>query len=397
MNARRAIRAFLLVAATSAFVFCAAGPPPRDIAEARLALQDAKNAGADQRATREYDAAVAHYNVAESTWEKQKDAVASAHWARLAQAEARQAQYVAEAAAAQDLVTRETDRRQRAELAVREAEIAMLQARARTEAEKRAAEIEARAAEERRRTEEELVRRQAEAQERERVRSETEARLAAERAKADQEAAARTQAEKERVAAELEKMKADLEATRKAAEDAQKAAEQQRQQLEEQRKAEEARQAELSRVREAQQKAEDALKTTLSQLAQVQESARGLIVTLPGSIYFDVNKTEVKPAMRERLSQIARALATVPDRHVLVEGHTDSTGGDDYNLKLSRLRAESVRSILVAGGVSPDRIESQGYGKTRPVASNASASGRAQNRRVEIVLQGGTSAAPAAK
>ncbi len=397
MNARRAIRTFLLVAATSAFVFCAAGPPPRDIAEARLALQDAKNAGADQRAPREYDAAMAHYNVAESTWTSHKDAEAAAHWARLAQAEARQAQYVAEAAAAQDLVNRETDRRQRAELAVREAEIAMLQARARTEAEKRAAEIEARAAEERRRTEEELARRQAEAQERERVRSETEARLAAERAKADQEAAARTQAEKERVAAELEKMKADLEATRKAAEDAQKAAEEQRQRLEEQRKAEEARQAELSRAREAQQKAEDALKTTLSQLARVQESARGLIVTLPGSIYFDVNKTEVKPAMRERLSQIARALATVPDRHILVEGHTDSTGGDDYNLKLSRLRAESVRSILVGGGVAPERIESQGYGKTRPVASNASASGRAQNRRVEIVLQGGTSAAPAAR
>ncbi len=395
MNARRAIQAFFLVAATSLLASCAAGPPPQDIAEARLALQDAKNAGADQRATREYDAAVAHFNVAQSTWTSQKDAVASAHWARLAQAEAKQAQYVAEAAAAQDLVNRETERRQRAELAVREAEIAMLQARARTEAERRAAEIEARAAEERRRTAEELARREAEAREREQARTEAEAKLAAERAKADQEAAARTQAEKERAAAELEKMKAELEATRKAAEEAQKAAELERQRLEEQRKAEEARQAELAKAREAQQKAEDALKTTLSQLAQVRESARGLIVTLPGSIYFDVNKTEVKPAMRERLSEIARALATVPDRHVLVEGHTDSTGGDDYNLKLSRLRAESVRSILVAGGVSPDRIESQGYGKTRPVASNASAAGRAQNRRVEIVLQGVTSSAPA--
>lgn len=394
MNAREAIRASFLVAATFLFASCAAGPPPRDIAEARLALQDAKNAGADQRATREYDAAVAHFNVAQSTWANQKDAVAAAHWARLAQAEAKQAQYVAEAAAAQDLVNRETDRRQRAELAVREAEIAMLQARARTEAERRAAETEARAAEERRRTAEELARREAEAREREQARTEAEAKLAAERAKADQEAAARTQAEKERVAAELEKMKTELEATRKAAEEAQKAAELERQRLEEQRKAEEARQAELARAREAQQKAEDALKTTLSQLAQVREEARGLIVTLPGSIYFDVNKTEVKPAMRERLSKIARALATVPDRHILVEGHTDSTGGDDYNLKLSRLRAESVRSILIAGGVSPDRIESQGYGKTRPVASNASPSGRAQNRRVEIVLQGGTAAPP---
>jgi outer membrane protein OmpA-like peptidoglycan-associated protein len=285
MRTRKLSGGLVTAALATVLLSCSAGPPPRDIAEARLALQDAKNAGADQRATREYDAASAHLNIAQSTWSKQKDAVAAAHWARLAQAEARQAQYVSEAAAAQEMVSRETERRQRAELAVREAEIAMLQARARTEAEKRAAEIEARA-------------------------------------------------------------------------------------------------------RAGQQEAEDALKTTLSQLGQVREEARGLIVTMPGSIYFDVNKAEVKPAMRERLAQVAKALATVGNRRVLVEGHTDSTGADDYNLKLSRLRAESVRSILVAGGVSADRIESQGYGKTRPVASNSTASGKAQNRRVEIVIQG---------
>lgn len=378
----------VMAALTTTLLSCSAGPPPRDIAEARLALQDAKNAGADQRATREYDAASAHFNVAQSTWNKQKDAVVAAHWARLAQAEARQAQYLSEAAAAQEMVSRETERRQRGELAVREAEIAMLQARARTEAEKRAVEIEVRAAQERRRTEEELARREAEARERERLRSESEARLQAERAKAEQEAAARTQVERDRGAAEIEKMKADLEATRKAAEEAQKAAELERQRLEEQRKAEEVRAAELAKARAGQQQAEEALKTTLSQLGQVREEARGLIVTLPGSIYFDVNKSEVKPAMRERLAEIAKALATVGNRRVLVEGHTDSTGADEYNLKLSRLRAESVRSILIAGGVSADRIESQGYGKTRPVASNATASGKAQNRRVEIVIQG---------
>jgi outer membrane protein OmpA-like peptidoglycan-associated protein len=375
-------------ALTTILLSCSAGPPPRDIAEARLALQDAKNAGADQRATREYDAASAHFNVAQSTWNKRKDAVAAAHWARLAQAEARQAQYLSEAAAAQEMVSRETERRQRAELAVREAEIAMLQTRARTEAEKRAVEIEARAAEERRRTEEELARRETEAREKERLRSESEARLQAERTKAEQEVAARTQVERDRAAAEIEKMKTDLEATRTAAEEAQKAAELERQRLEEQRKAEEVRAAELAKARAGQQQAEEALKTTLSQLGQVREEARGLIVTLPGSIYFDVNKSEVKPAMRERLAEIAKALATVGNRRVLVEGHTDSTGADEYNLKLSRLRAESVRSILIAGGVSADRIESQGYGKTRPVASNATASGKAQNRRVEIVIQG---------
>jgi outer membrane protein OmpA-like peptidoglycan-associated protein len=388
MRTGRITSGLVSAAAFAAVLSCSAGPPPRDIAEARLALQDAKNAGADQRATREYDAASAHLNVAQSSWNNQKDAVAAAHWARLALAEARQAQYVSEAAAAQEMVLRETERRQRGELAVREAEIAMLQSRARTEAEKRAAEIEIRAAEERRRAEEELARREAEARERERLRAEGEARLQAERSRAEQESSARTQAERDRIAAEIEKMKTDLDATRKAAEEAQKAAESERQRLEEQRRVADARAAELAKAREGQQQAEDALKATLSQLAQTREEARGLILTLPGSIYFEVNKAEVKPAMRDRLSEIAKALSTVPNRRVLVEGHTDSTGADEYNLKLSRLRAGAVRSILIAGGVSADRIESQGYGKTRPVASNATASGKAQNRRVEIVVQG---------
>lgn len=394
MRLARILRGVLPAALAAAAISCSAGPPPRDIAEARLALQDAKNAGADQRAPREYDAATAHFNVAQSTWNERKDAATAAHWARLAEAEARQAQYLAEGAAASESLRIETERKQRAELSVREAEILMLQSKARTEAEKRAAEAEARAAEERARSAQELARREAEAKETERIRAEAEAKLVAERARAEQEAAQRTQAERDRVSAELEKMKADLEATRKAAEDAQKAAAAERQKLEEQRRAEEAHAAELAKAREAQQQSEEALKKTLSQLAQVREEARGLIVTLPGSIYFDVNKSDVKPAMRTRLSEIAKALATVPDRHVLVEGHTDSDGTDEYNLKLSRLRAESVRSILVAGGIAPGRVESQGYGKTRPVASNATAAGKAQNRRVEIVLQGGA-AAPA--
>ena len=394
MTFPKIVRGILAAALAALAVSCSAGPPPRDIAEARLALQDAKNAGADERATRDYDAAVAHFNVAQSTWNERKDGPTAAHWARLAEAEARRAQYLAEGAAAAESLRRETERRQRAELAVRDAEIAMLQSRARTDAERRAAEAEVRAAEERRRAAEELGRREADARDTERVRAEAEARLAAERTRAEQDAAQRTQAERDRVAAELEKMKADLDATRRAAENAQKAAADERQKLEDQRKAEEARSAELARAREAQQQAEAAMKKTLSQLAQVREEARGLIVTLPGSIYFDVNKSDVKSAMRARLTEIARALAAAPDRHVLVEGHTDSDGTDEYNLKLSNLRAESVRSILVAGGISPDRVESHGYGETRPVAPNTTAAGKAQNRRVEIVLQG-AAAAPA--
>jgi outer membrane protein OmpA-like peptidoglycan-associated protein len=373
---------------------CSSGPPPREIAEARLAVQDAKNTNADQLATREYDAALVHLRMAETTWDAGKDAVASAHWARMAEATARQAQFHAEARNAQEALRRETERKRLGEIAVRDAEIAALQARARTDAEKRAAEAEVRALAERRAAEERLAAQEAAAREREQARADLEARLAAERAAAEREAAARSQAERDRAAAELEKTRAELEASRKAAEEAQRATELERQKLEGERKAQQAHAAELARLQAEQQKTQEELRKTLSQLASVREEARGLIVTLPGNIYFDVNKSGVKPAMRARLTEIARALATVPKQHVLVEGHTDSDGSAEYNLQLSRLRGDSVRSLLVAGGVSPDRIESRGYGETRPVATNATAAGKAQNRRVEIVLEGSRAPAP---
>lgn len=391
---RRALIMGLLAGIGVFSLRCAAGPPPRQIAEARLALEDARGAGAERVAPRDYDAARAHLAVAQSTWDQHKDAVAAARWAELAEAEARNAQYHAEVQTADDTLRRETERRSRAELSVRDAEIALLQARARTEAEKRAAEAEARAAAERRAAQEELERRQAAAQESERLRAETEARLSAEQARAQTESA-QTQAERDRLNADLAKTREELETARRAAEEARKAAQEEQNRLEEQRRADAARLEELQKSRASQQQSEEELRKTLAQLAQVREEARGLIVTLPGSIYFDVNKSDVKPAMQNRLTEIAKALATVPDRHILIEGHTDSDGSASYNLELSRLRAESVRSALVAGGVSPDRIEIHGYGKTRPVASNATAAGKARNRRVEIVVEGG--AAPAAK
>jgi outer membrane protein OmpA-like peptidoglycan-associated protein len=373
---------------------CSSGPPPREIAEARLAVQDAKNANADQLATREYDAALVHLRMAENTWDARKDAAAAAHWARMAEATARQAQFHAEARDADEAVRRETERKRLGEIAVRDAEIAALQARARTEAERRAAEAELRALAERRAAEERLAAQEAAARERELARADLEARLAAERAASERESAARSQAERDRATAELEKTRAELEASRRAAEEAQRSVEAERQKLEDQRKAQEAHAAELAQLQAEQQKTQEELQKTLSQLASVRREARGLIVTLPGSIYFDVNKSDVKPAMRARLTEIAKALATVPNQRVLVEGHTDSDGSAEYNLQLSRLRANSVRSVLVAGGVSPDRIESQGYGETRPVATNGTSAGKAQNRRVEIVIEGSAAVAP---
>ena len=380
-----------LAAAAALSLRCASAPPPPEIAQARLAIEDAKSAGADRAASREYDAALAHYNVAQTAWTKKKSAAAAAHWARLAEGEARNAQYRSETLSSEEALRRETERRSHGELAVRDAEIALLQARARTDAERRAADSDIRAAQERRQAQEELLRRESAARESERLRYEADARLAAEQGRTEQENSQRSQQERERLKAELEKTRADLESSRRSADDAKRAAEEEQRRLAEQRLANDARAAELQKAREGQQQSEEALRKSLAQLAQVRSEARGLIVTLPGSIYFEVNRSDVKPAMRDRLIEIGRALAAVPGRRLLIEGHTDSDGSASLNLKLSRLRAESVRSVLVAGGVALERIETRGYGKTRPVASNARASGKAQNRRVEIVLQGAPS------
>jgi outer membrane protein OmpA-like peptidoglycan-associated protein len=105
-------------------------------------------------------------------------------------------------------------------------------------------------------------------------------------------------------------------------------------------------------------------------------------------VYFESSRSDVKPGARERLARIGQALAGAPDRKILVEGHTDSTGSVEFNTKLSELRAESVKAILVESAVSPDRIETHGYASTKPVASNGTPAGRSQNRRVEVVVQG---------
>jgi outer membrane protein OmpA-like peptidoglycan-associated protein len=124
----------------------------------------------------------------------------------------------------------------------------------------------------------------------------------------------------------------------------------------------------------------------LSRLAKVRDEARGVIVTLPGNIYFNPNKADVKPAMQMQLTKIAQALAAVPDQKLLIEGHTDSDGPNEYNLSLSESRAESVQKILLAGGIAAERMEIKGFGESKPIAGNSTPAGKAQNRRVEIVI-----------
>lgn len=150
-------------------------------------------------------------------------------------------------------------------------------------------------------------------------------------------------------------------------------------------------QTQLAQEEERRKAAEAAAKRAadeLARLATVKQEDRGMVITLSGSVLFASDKAELLPAAQRRLSDVAKALNEAnPEAQIVVEGHTDTKGSQSHNLELSARRAEAVRTYLVAQGVDANRIRSQGLGFSRPVAPNKSAEGRANNRRVEIVVQ----------
>lgn len=152
----------------------------------------------------------------------------------------------------------------------------------------------------------------------------------------------------------------------------------------------EARIAELSAIRDrVQLENRDAeLANARRELASLQakQTARGTVVTL-GSVLFATGKSELLPGAQSSVDRLARYLAEFMDKTVLIEGHTDSTGSDETNLRLSQARADAVRMALISEGIAASRITATGLGSSRPVASNSTAEGRQQNRRVEIVIQ----------
>jgi outer membrane protein OmpA-like peptidoglycan-associated protein len=129
------------------------------------------------------------------------------------------------------------------------------------------------------------------------------------------------------------------------------------------------------------------LRAQLSQVLQTQETARGLIVNM-SDVLFDTAKYTLKPEAREKLAKVSGILLAYPNLKVQVEGYTDNVGGEQYNLTLSQQRGDAVRAYLVSQGVSPDNITATGYGMSNPIADNATAAGRAQNRRVQLVVSG---------
>jgi outer membrane protein OmpA-like peptidoglycan-associated protein len=138
---------------------------------------------------------------------------------------------------------------------------------------------------------------------------------------------------------------------------------------------------------DADKRAKDAMDRLTAAIGAVKQEPRGMVITLSGSVLFASNKDALLPAAQERLGQVADALKTQDDHKIVVEGHTDSQGSAASNLALSERRAQSVVGFLISRGVPADQIRAQGVGLSRPVADNGSPEGRANNRRVEIIVQ----------
>jgi outer membrane protein OmpA-like peptidoglycan-associated protein len=143
-------------------------------------------------------------------------------------------------------------------------------------------------------------------------------------------------------------------------------------------------QAELQASQERVQTLEQQ-KAELEALGRVKEDQRGTVLTLSGQVLFATGKSELLPASRQSLTKLAEMVSS-GDRHLTIEGYTDSRGSTESNRRLSMERAEAVRDFLVQQGVPPDRLTAVGMGEDQPVASNDTAEGRANNRRVEIVF-----------
>lgn len=125
---------------------------------------------------------------------------------------------------------------------------------------------------------------------------------------------------------------------------------------------------------------------SLKEMAQVKEEARGVVITLSGSVLFSTGKSQLLPIAKEKLNDVAKALSDQGYKSILVEGHTDSQGSESDNESLSLKRAEAVADHLISQGIERAKVQAKGLGESRPVAPNDTPEGRANNRRVEIVV-----------
>jgi len=120
--------------------------------------------------------------------------------------------------------------------------------------------------------------------------------------------------------------------------------------------------------------------------AKVERVGEGIQVTFDSGILFDVNSSTLRSAAQQNLTDLVRSLEEYEGTDVLVVGHTDSTGAEDYNQSLSERRADAARNFLIGAGLEPTRVQAMGRGEMEPVASNDTEMGRQDNRRVEVAI-----------
>ena len=328
---------------------------PLDLAQARNAVELARLAGADRFAEETFNKAAGLLATAETAREKKqrgnavmmpaRQAAQTAEDARLIGLQRQEESYVAEERA------RALGREQKA--------LDLAQAEA---ARSRQADLDAQAA----RTARDLAERQAQTDAAARAAAELNARTAT-----------AGQATAERAAADADAARSAAETARAQAVAAQQAAEAQ------------TRQAQGAAAQSEQDKTvlREQLRTQLNVVLDTRETARGLIVNL-SDVLFDTASSSLKPGAREKLARVSGILVSHDGLQLAVEGHTDSVGTDVYNQGLSERRAESVRAYLVDQKFAAGSVGATGFGEGQPVATNDTASGRQQNRRVELVVSG---------
>lgn len=225
---------------------------------------------------------------------------------------------------------------------------------------------------------------------------EAEERTAEAKAEAEKQQAAAAQAQaqaqaQQAAAAQAQQQAEQAQQAKQQADQARQQAEQQEQQAElaRQQADQQAQQAEQARQQAENEKAQMRARMLqqLNQVLQTKDTARGLIVSMP-DVLFDTAKADLRPTARERLAKVAGILLSYPDIHVEIDGFTDSTGSQAFNERLSQERADAVRNYLASQGVNLGSMTTQGLGPSQPIASNATPSGRQQNRRVELVVSG---------
>jgi len=373
----------ILIISAAFFAGCAT-VAPSELVDARSSYKLASEGPAQQYVPAELHKANEALTLAERSFEKDSDSYKTKDLAYVAQRKSEQAAALGSIAAAKankeranaDYLQKQADiiKQKKQDLSDSERRTADAQAENFRQAEAKAAKEKADAAYQRQQSL--IAQGKADLNESERraamnqAELEKQAALAAAAAKADAELL-KEQTDNMQALKDSEKRTADAQAAAKAKADA----ELQKQQADN-----------MQSLKDSEKRTADAL-AELASLASLKEEERGLVLTLSGSVLFKSGDSNLMQPAQVKLDQVAKSLLAIRARNLIVEGHSDSQGSDAYNQKLSQRRADAVRDYLVQRGYPSDHIQARGLGEGKPVAKNSSAEGRANNRRVEIVIE----------